>query len=130
MPLKQVSYLSICIYFTVFTVLITHPLPYPPYILLHTTEKEKAAKEREMQLTLELTENIANTAHDMKSPACALSLAVGSLISTFHGKTRVDKEGCKFAMETMTGMMHTLSSLNTIINRSVVRDRTQPLYLL
>ena len=78
-----------------------------------------------MELTLGLNQNIANTAHDMKSPACALSLAVGSLISAFHGKTRIEREGCKFAMETLTGMMHTLSSLNTIINRSVVRDRTR-----
>ena len=75
-----------------------------------------------MQLTQELQENIANSAHDMKSPACALSLAVGSLISTFHGKTRVDENGCELTMVTLIGMMQSLSALNMIINRSVVRD--------
>ena len=85
-------------------------------------EKEKAAKDREIQLTQELQENITNSAHDMKSPACALALAVDSLVSSFYGKTHIDKDGCKMAMETMKGMMHTLSSLNTLINRSVVPD--------
>ena len=82
---------------------------------------EQAAKEREMQLTLELQENIANSAHDMKSPTCALSLAVDSLLDSFYGKTRIDKDGCTMTIETLKGMMHTLSSLNMIINRSVVR---------
>ena len=87
-------------------------------------EREQAAKEREMQLTLELQENIANSAHDIKSPTCALSLAVDSLLDSFHGKTRIDKDGCTMTIETLKGMMHTLSSLNMIINRSVVRDAT------
>ena len=84
-------------------------------------EREQAAKEREMQLTRELQENIANSAHDMKSPTCALSLAVDSLLDSFYGKTRIDKDGCTMTIETLKGMMHTLSSLNMIINRSVVR---------
>ena len=74
-----------------------------------------------MQLTKELQENIANSAHDMKSPACALSLAVDSLLSSFYGKCRIDKDGCEKTMVTLKGMMQSVSALNMIINRSVVR---------
>ena len=84
-------------------------------------EKEKSARIREAQLTLELNENIASSAHDLKSPACALSLAVDSLIGSFYGKSHIDKNGCHMTLVTLTGMMQSLSALNIIINRSVVR---------
>ena len=105
------------------------------------TKKAEAEKEREHRLRQELQENIANSAHDIKSPTtalgqsyplshlkiqllliqsfCILGLAVESLLDALDNNNPITETGRQQLVETLHGMSHTLSVLNMIINRSV-----------
>ena len=83
------------------------------------TKKAEADQERERRLRHELQENIANSAHDIKSPTTALGLAVESLLNTLDTDKPVTEVERKRVVETLHGMAHTISALIMIINRSV-----------
>ena len=106
-------------------------------------KKAEAEQERERRLRHELQENIANTAHDIKSPTtalgrtyppslthisliqclthpyCSIGLAVESLLDTLDTDQPVTEAERQRAVETLHGMAHTISAMTMIINRSV-----------
>ena len=88
-----------------------------------TAEKEikkaEADQERERHLRSELQENIANSAHDIKSPTTALSLAVESLLDALDNNNPITELGRQQLVETLHGMAFTINALTMIINRSV-----------
>ena len=83
------------------------------------TKKAEADQERERRLRHELQENIVNSAHDIKSPTTALSLAVESLLDVLDNNKPISESGRQRIVETLHGMAHTISALSMIINRSV-----------
>ena len=83
------------------------------------TKKAEADQERERHLRQELLENIVNSAHDIKSPTTALSLAVESLLDALDTDKPVTASGRQRIVETLHGMAHTITALTMIINRSV-----------
>ena len=83
------------------------------------TKKAEAEQERERRLRHELQENIANSAHDIKSPTTALGLAVESLLNTLDTNKPLTEAGRQRVVKTLHGMVHTISALTMIINRSV-----------
>ena len=66
-----------------------------------------------------MQENIANSAHDIKSPTTALGLAVESLLDALDNNVPVTEEKRQQIIESLHGMEHTVSALTMIINRSV-----------
>ena len=82
----------------------------------HALDREKvmADKEREAALNAALQETIASSVHDLKSPVCALSLAVDSALQSLANPSEKHR---KAAEETLHGMAHTLSTVSMIINR-------------
>ena len=83
------------------------------------TKKAEAEQERERRLRQELQENIANSAHDIKSPTTALGLAVESLLDTLDSDRPVSEAERRRVVETLHGMSHTIAALTMIINRTV-----------
>ena len=83
------------------------------------TKKAEADQERERRLRNELLENIVNSAHDIKSPTTALSLAVESLLDALDTDHPITTAGRQQIVETLHGMAHTITALTMIINRSV-----------
>ena len=106
-------------------------------------KKAETDREREFVLRQELQENIANSAHDIKSPttalgkthilslshlqiqslthpSCTLGLAVESLLDTLDNDKPLTVAGRQGVVETLHGMAHTIAALTMIINRSVV----------
>ena len=83
------------------------------------TKKAEAEQERERRLRQELQENIANSAHDIKSPTTALGLAVESLLDTLDSDRPVTEAERRRVVETLHGMSHTIAALTMIINRTV-----------
>ena len=61
------------------------------------------------------------SAHDMKSPTCALGLAVESLLDALDNNKPLSESVRHRVIETLHGMAHTIATVNMIINRSVVR---------
>ena len=57
----------------------------------------------------------------MKSPTCALGLAVESLLDALDNNKPLTESVRNRVIETLHGMAHTISTVNMIINRSVVR---------
>ena len=95
----------------------------------------------------ELQENIANSAHDIKSPTtalgekhlhshvtaistslihptCLLGLAVESLLDALDNNKPITVARRHQVVETLHGMAHTISALTMIINRSVDASKT------
>ena len=60
-----------------------------------------------------------NSAHDLKSPTTALSLAVESLLDTLDSDEPVSEAERQRIVETLHGMSHTIDALTMIINRTV-----------
>ena len=87
------------------------------------TKKAEADQERERRLRQELQEDIFNSAHDIKSPTTALSLAVESLLDIYDTHKPITEENRKQIVETLHGMAHTITALTMIINRSVDASR-------
>ena len=83
------------------------------------TKKAEADQERERRLRTELLENIVNSAHDIKSPTTALSLAVESLLDALDTDKPVTTTGRRQIVDILHGMSHTITALTMIINRSV-----------
>ena len=83
------------------------------------TKRAEADQERERRLRHELQENIVNSAHDIKSPTTALSLAVESLLDILDNNEPISAVGRQRIVHTLHGMAHTISALSMIINRSV-----------
>jgi len=83
------------------------------------TKKAEADQERERRLRTELMENIVNSAHDIKSPTTALSLAVESLLHALDTDKPITTAGRQQIVEILHGMSHTITGLTMIINRSV-----------
>ena len=94
------------------------------------TKRAEAEQERERQLRYELQENIINTAHDIKSPTTALGLAVESLLDALDNNKPLSESVRHRVIETLHGMAHTISTVNMIINRSVVREMSLFSFLL
>ena len=65
-----------------------------------------------------------DVAHDMKSPTCALGLAVESLLDALDNNKPLSETVRHRVIDTLHGMAHTISTVNMIINRSVVRVST------
>ena len=87
---------------------------------LNDARKAEEEKMREQQLKMELQENITNSAHDIKSPTTALSLAVDSLLDVLDNSKPITEAGRRRVVETLHGMVHTIAALIMTINRSVV----------
>ena len=83
------------------------------------TKKAEADQERERRLRQELQEEIVNSAHDIKSPTTALSLAVESLLYALDTDKPVTENRRQQIVETLHGMAHSITALTMIINRSV-----------
>ena len=83
------------------------------------TKKAEADQERERRLRQELQEDIVNSAHDIKSPTTALSLAVESLLDALDNNKPISEAGRQRIVETLHGMAHSITALTMIINRSV-----------
>ena len=60
----------------------------------------------------------------MKSPTCALGLAVESLLDALDNNKPLSETVRHRVIDTLHGMAHTISTVNMIINRSVVRVST------
>lgn len=87
------------------------------------TKKAEADQERERRLRQELQEDIVNSAHDIKSPTTALSLAVESLLDICDTHKPITDEKRQQIVETLHGMAHTITALTMIIDRSVDASR-------
>ena len=68
------------------------------------TKKAEADQERERRLRTELMENIVNSAHDIKSPTTALSLAVESLLHALDTDKPITTAGRRQIVEILHGM--------------------------
>ena len=89
------------------------------------TELLNKENEIEKQINAELQANITNSAHDIRSPCCAVSLAIDSLMSNelLLKEQQYSSELIDVNVSIIESISQTLSSIIMIVDRTMVRSR-------